>query len=363
MPKRVQPEECVAALAAGDPPRSEHYPDDDSAWHAAQNDWIERWKPGTLLPPPNDKKRRKDWKDLKNKHARHLEAAQALPAAVPAAPDPRAAAPAAGAPTMPDAAAAPAAAAAVPAAAASVSREELRALRRDCLGAGVEYSISDTIDELQERLAQAEPPAQVPAPARVPAVPVPAAAPIPAAAPGPAAAPAPATHPQTRSCDCCGQLAVPYQVDLRSCWLCRASVCGVCLPLVKHHDFDVRRDQGSRTVQACRSCTARSGPPTGRAQVPAGVVRRDEASVFAPAWFAQDCYRYSSILCGYPWPPPMGGRYRFDMPEPGLYRVTLEYPDTGPPVLPPVPALPPCTGATDDDTADVEYWSHLQVSV
>ena len=136
------------------------------------------------------------------------------------------------------------------------------------------------------------------------------------------------------------------------------------MPPVEHRGFGVH-DSGPRAVQACRACTARGGPPAGHPAVPTGVVRRDEAKdeapTFAPDWFAQESYRYSSILCGYPWPPPMGSRYRFDMPVPGLYCVTLEYPVLPPVFWSPDPILP-CTGATDDDTADHEYWDALPLS-
>ena len=46
MPKRLKPEELDAALAAGQPPNSDEYPDDDNDWHQAQNDWLERWLAG-----------------------------------------------------------------------------------------------------------------------------------------------------------------------------------------------------------------------------------------------------------------------------------------------------------------------------
>ena len=85
---------------------------------------------------------------------------------------------------------------------------------------------------------------------------------------------------------------------------------------------------------------------------PTGVVHADEAAtaLFCPP---------SAVLCGYPWPPPAGALYRFDTPEMGVYRVSLEYPATVtklPPMPPWVERVGTCTGATDDDVADAEYW-------
>ena len=341
-----------AAVAAGRPPESAAFADDD--WDRAQNDWLECWQPGERLPERSEPggKRRKKWQSLTQTHGRHFDAAQARDTAQERdapADDPQ--------PDVP-AVAEQAAPAATTAAAAPADRERLRSLRGRCLALGVEYSISDSIDELQDKVAEGEQQTDAEPPARAAAVPAPAReqpAPAPAAAPARAAGPEPAPA-QTRCCDCCGQLAVPYVVALESCWLCRGAVCGACMPSLKHQ----RMDAGSRTVQACRSCAARGGPPAEHPKAPTGVVRRDDAPVFAADWFARDRYLYSVILCGYPWPPPMGGQYRFDMPEPGLYRITLEYP-----VLPPaflsLSPMPLCTGATDED-ADDEYWSVLALS-
>ena len=248
-------------------------------------------------------KRRKKWQSLTQTHDRHFGAAQAR--AVP-----QSDAPAAAEHPVPTA---------TTAASAPTDREQLQSLRSRCLALGVQYSISDSVDELKqkvaegERLAEAQPPPQAP---RVPAAAA-AAAPEPAQhepPPAPAAGPEPAptqiftTRPETRCCDCCGQLTVPYVVTLNSCWLCRGSVCGSCMPPTKYHAFDVRRSSGSRTVQACRSCAVRGGPPAGHPKVPTGIVRRDDAFMFAPDWFARCSYLYSAILCGYPWPPQIAAR-------------------------------------------------------
>ena len=75
MGKRTSDEEHAAVLKAGLPPRSDDYPDDDKAWHDAQDSWLARWQPQVKLPLPNDKKRRKDWDALSKKATRHHAAA------------------------------------------------------------------------------------------------------------------------------------------------------------------------------------------------------------------------------------------------------------------------------------------------
>ena len=42
MPKRLDSARARAAVAAGDPPLSVDYPDDDD-WHAAQDEWLAKW--------------------------------------------------------------------------------------------------------------------------------------------------------------------------------------------------------------------------------------------------------------------------------------------------------------------------------
>jgi hypothetical protein len=76
MPKTLSAEEKAAALAAGVPPQSEHYPADVD-WHRAQDDWLARWQPGTQLPDPKDSQRRTMWNALSKKGSRHFEAAEA----------------------------------------------------------------------------------------------------------------------------------------------------------------------------------------------------------------------------------------------------------------------------------------------
>ena len=44
MPKRLSPAELDAATGAGGPPRSEDF-EDDVEWHAAQDAWLNNWKP------------------------------------------------------------------------------------------------------------------------------------------------------------------------------------------------------------------------------------------------------------------------------------------------------------------------------
>ena len=77
MPKRLRPEQLEAALAAGEAPHSEDYPGDDAPWHDAQDDWLALWQPGSELPARGDPKRRTQWNALTKMHQRHFEAAQA----------------------------------------------------------------------------------------------------------------------------------------------------------------------------------------------------------------------------------------------------------------------------------------------
>ena len=150
MGKRVRDDEAAAAHAAGDPPRSDDYADDVS-WERAQDEWLQRWQPGAALPARSDKKRRKEWDKLTKQHARHASKAGAEPdAAAPAGTPPG---PAPSETTLP----------------AYCRGWELRALRAMCLGRGVEYSVSDTNDELLRKLAAPPPPAAPPHPAAAPA--------------------------------------------------------------------------------------------------------------------------------------------------------------------------------------------------
>ena len=295
--------------------------------------------PGTELPLPGDKKRRTAWKDLKNKHARHVEAAQALPAAalpaaaVPAAPDP-AAAPAA---TMP--AASPLAAAAAPAAATNPDeREALRALRRECLEGGVEYSISDTIDELRtkltEKLTEAELAAQPTAPAPSPAPPP---APDPTVEPSPHALPAaptlvmdargrPRAFPQTKpegaaygwTCSSCRRAAFAQawfaceQPHIAECQFCSGWLCESCAEAEQHvSDSFVRPCSGCREqaepLHPCRRWRVQPQPPA--------------VVVSAPGLGP----RPPNLLPGLEWPPPAELAYRFAAPTAcGKYSMSAE---------------------------------------
>ena len=77
MPKRLTDAEMDAAVAAGRPPESAAFADDD--WEREQNDWLERWQPGERLPERSEPggKRRKKWQSLTQTHGRHFNAAQA----------------------------------------------------------------------------------------------------------------------------------------------------------------------------------------------------------------------------------------------------------------------------------------------
>lgn len=162
MPKRLHPDERAAARAAGAPPHSEDYPDDDNMWHAAQDDWLERWQPGVQLPAVGDKKRRTNWNALTKTHKRHSAPEQDETEhgeTVATTAGPSTAAPCDVAEAHP-----------VPAYSRSWEQRMLRAM---CLGRGVEYSVSDTNEDLLSKLAAGVPPAN----------PSPSADPLPAAAP------------------------------------------------------------------------------------------------------------------------------------------------------------------------------------
>ena len=80
---------ALCGCAAGAPPRSDDYPDDDS-WERAQNEWLQRWQPGAALPARGNKKRRTEWDKLTKKHARRArkvdtEPDEAAPAGSPPA--------------------------------------------------------------------------------------------------------------------------------------------------------------------------------------------------------------------------------------------------------------------------------------
>ena len=87
MPKRLTDAEMDAAVAAGRPPESAAFADDD--WEREQNDWLERWQPGERLPERSEPggKRRKKWQSLTQTHGRHFDAAQARDNPQPDAPE------------------------------------------------------------------------------------------------------------------------------------------------------------------------------------------------------------------------------------------------------------------------------------
>lgn len=160
MPKRVRDYEVAAAKAAGDPPSSDDYPDQDE-WERQQDDWLERWQPGASLPPAGEKKRRTKWGQLTKKHARHA-AAVGMPskssttsfdAEAPGTDASPSDVPADETVDVPE-----------------YSRSwELRMLRAMCLGRGVDYNISDTNEELLSKLAGGALPAAPPPPSTAPA--------------------------------------------------------------------------------------------------------------------------------------------------------------------------------------------------
>ena len=71
MPKRPDAKRVRAAVAAGDPPKSTDYPDDDD-WHDAQNEWLSKWSVRVLLDGPL---RRWQWDDRVQEHKRLMAAA------------------------------------------------------------------------------------------------------------------------------------------------------------------------------------------------------------------------------------------------------------------------------------------------
>ena len=87
MPKRLSPAELDAATGAGGPPRSEDF-EDDVEWHAAQDAWLNNWKPDVKLPAPASKFRRTEWDKLTKQHARAMQAAEAQRSRSPPPPAP-----------------------------------------------------------------------------------------------------------------------------------------------------------------------------------------------------------------------------------------------------------------------------------
>ena len=71
MPKHPESARVRAAVAAGDPPDSAAYLDDDK-WHAAQVNWLAKWSTRLLAEGPQ---RRQQWKDRKKEHVRLVVAA------------------------------------------------------------------------------------------------------------------------------------------------------------------------------------------------------------------------------------------------------------------------------------------------
>ena len=67
MPKRPESARVRAAVAAGDPPASADFPDDDEHWHAAQDHWLSKWSVRVL---PEGPPRRRQWDDRVKEHAR-----------------------------------------------------------------------------------------------------------------------------------------------------------------------------------------------------------------------------------------------------------------------------------------------------
>ena len=165
MPKRLRPEQLEAAVAAGEAPRSEDYPGDDSTWYDEQDNWLARWQPRVALPARGNTRRRTEWNALTKKHQYHFEAAQAAQAGGDT-PDPQLAPPEAPGHVAPPP---------VDVLSAEYSRSwELHMLRRICLGRGVDHSVSDTNEDLLTKLASAllaQPAPVVAAPEPIPAPP------------------------------------------------------------------------------------------------------------------------------------------------------------------------------------------------
>jgi hypothetical protein len=324
-----------AAVAAGRPPESTAFADDD--WDRAQNDWLERWQAGERLPERSEPggKRRKKWQSLTQAHGRHFDAAQARGDPQPDAPEAaEQAAPAA-------AAVAPAAAAAVPTAAAtsastSASREELRALRRDCLDAGVEYSISDTIDELRTKLTEklTDELAAQPSPAPPPA-PVPARTPSPTHVLPAALAPVmdvrgdlpafPQTKPEGKAygwwCCSCSKPASAQawfpgdEPHIAACPFCSRWLCESCAeaePLIS--DAFVRPCSDCRRGRAIERVLPLPGRCWPVQPQPPGVVNSEWRGPRPP-----------NLLPGLEWPPPSGLVYHFDAPTAcGKYAMSVK---------------------------------------
>jgi hypothetical protein len=79
MPKRPDSARVRAAVAAGDPPASAAYPDDDG-WHAEQERWLAKWSPRVL---PMGPLRRQQWKNRVKEHARLVAAAECASSSPP----------------------------------------------------------------------------------------------------------------------------------------------------------------------------------------------------------------------------------------------------------------------------------------
>ena len=72
MPKKYSDEEKAAAIAAGEPPASEDYANDDD-WAAAQDMWLAKWTSVDPLPPRTSIRRREEWKNRRRKHDRCMD--------------------------------------------------------------------------------------------------------------------------------------------------------------------------------------------------------------------------------------------------------------------------------------------------
>lgn len=85
--KRLTDAEILAARRAGSPPVMKEdcaHPLDD--WHAAQESWLERWRPAAVLSDKKGQKRSRAWEDLVKMHARHFKVRHLLAAPRSAAP-------------------------------------------------------------------------------------------------------------------------------------------------------------------------------------------------------------------------------------------------------------------------------------
>ena len=164
MPKRLLDADMDAALAAGLPPRSEDFIEDEK-WHDAQDEWLEAWQPGVKLPGPDSVERRTKWNVLTKKHKSHYEAAGRRPT-----------------PNMLPSHLSLATSVDVP---ASTDSEWLDSLRRRCRQLSIDWSVSDTIHTLETRVMHC---------VDMPAVSVPEALALPPRQPVPDAAPAEHEH-------------------------------------------------------------------------------------------------------------------------------------------------------------------------